>query len=480
MLSKNPPSAPQVQIVSLEELVPKDHILRKIDAVIDFDFIYDLVQDKYSPDKGRPSIDPVTLIKIPLIQYLFGIKSMRQTIREIEVNLAYRWFLGLDFYDPVPHFTTFGKNYSRRFEGTDLFEQIFLQILMQCMKKGVVDSSAVFIDSTHVKAHANNKKHSKIKVAKKAAKFYTQQLNEEIDADRREHGKRPLKDRDDDDGEGGESVEQKETKVSATDPESGWFHKGDHKEVFAYSIESACDRHGWMLGYSVHPGNEHDSTTFPSIYEKIKPLAPEYIIADAGYKTPAIAKMLVDDGIAPVFPYKRPMTKKDFFKKFEYVYDEYYDVYICPNGQGLKYSTTNREGYREYKSDPGVCVSCPYLSKCTQSAAHQKVVTRHVWEPYIEYCEEIRHTPEAKELYALRKETIERNFGTAKEHHGMRYTQMNGKAKMRMKVAFTFMCMNMKKLARLLMPDGSYDPEKPCLHALLARFCPFGAAGSMV
>ena len=75
---------------------------------------------------------------------------------------------------------------------------------------------------------------------------------------------------------------------------------------------------------------------------------------------------------------------------------------------------------------------------------------------------------------------LERNFGTAKEHHGMRYTQMNGKAKIRMKVAFTFMCMNMKKLARLLIPDGPYDPEKPCLHGLIARFCLFGAAGATV
>ena len=169
MLSKNQTDGKSVQIVALDDLVPKDHLLRKVDAAVDFEFIYDLVEDKYSADNGRPSIDPVVLFKIALIQYLFGIKSMRQTIKEIEVNLAYRWFLGLDFYDPVPHFTTFGKNYSRRFAGTDLFEQIFMNILMQCMKTGAVDTSAIFVDSTHVKAHANNRKHKKIEVAKKAA-----------------------------------------------------------------------------------------------------------------------------------------------------------------------------------------------------------------------------------------------------------------------------------------------------------------------
>ena len=113
----------------MDDMVPQDHLLRIIDKAIDWSFIYELVEEKYSPDQGRPSMDPVTLIKIPFIQYLYGIKSMRQTIKEIEVNVAYRWFLGLDMFDKVPHFTTFGKNYTRRFKDTDLFEQIFTKIL---------------------------------------------------------------------------------------------------------------------------------------------------------------------------------------------------------------------------------------------------------------------------------------------------------------------------------------------------------------
>ena len=148
----------QFVMVSMDEMVPQDHLLRKIDKALDWSFIYDLVEDKYSPDRGRPSIDPVMLIKIPLIQYLYGIRSMRQTIREFEVNVAYRWFLGLDVYDPVPHFTTFGKNYSRRFKDTDLFEQIFRHILEQCYRFKLVDPTEVFVDATHVKAHANGRK----------------------------------------------------------------------------------------------------------------------------------------------------------------------------------------------------------------------------------------------------------------------------------------------------------------------------------
>ena len=76
---------------------------------------------------------------------MYGIKSMRQTIKEIEVNVAYRWFLGLDFYDKVPHFSTFGKNYKRRLEGTDLFEQIFQEILLQCLKCDVINTDTCLL-----------------------------------------------------------------------------------------------------------------------------------------------------------------------------------------------------------------------------------------------------------------------------------------------------------------------------------------------
>lgn len=178
MISKNNNNVDQVQIVSLEQLVPKDHLLRKVDEAVDFNFIYDLVENKYSTETGRPSIDPVTLIKIPIIQYMFGIKSMRQTIKDIEVNVAYRWFLGLGFYDSVPHFSTFCKNYKRRFEGTDLFEQIFTQILMQCMNNKLVSTDEIFVDATHIKAAANRKKAKKILVAKKTARFYDEQLKD--------------------------------------------------------------------------------------------------------------------------------------------------------------------------------------------------------------------------------------------------------------------------------------------------------------
>lgn len=189
MLNKNQAERrKEIQIISIEDLVPQDHIIRDIDRAINLDFIYDEVKDLYSADIGRPSVDPVVLFKIVLLQYIFGIRSMRQTIREIEVNMAYRWYLGYGMTEPIPHFSTFGKNYERRFKGSDIFEKIFERILLEAVKCGFVDASAIFIDATHMKANANKHKATK-EMVKIEAKHYQDELMAEIEADRAARGK---------------------------------------------------------------------------------------------------------------------------------------------------------------------------------------------------------------------------------------------------------------------------------------------------
>ena len=432
----------QLHILCIDDLVPKNHILRDIDKAIDFSFIYDEVKGMYSDfDGGRPGIDPVSLFKIVMIQYIFGIKSMRQTIKEIESNYAYRWFIGYDIGEDIPHFSTFGKNYSRRFKDTDIFERIFTHILNEAINSGFVDEKAVFVDGTHIKASANKRKSARKSVPVQAKK-YQNQLDEEVEADRQSHHKKPLKKK--------EQTEEKEIVQSTTDPECGMFHKGEHEKQFAYVVNTVCDRHNFILDFVVNAGNIHDSVMFDEVYDKVVKRFPgiKVIAADAGYKTPWIAKKIIDDGRIPSMPYKRPMTKKGFFKKYDYVYDEYYDCMICPSNEILRYSTTNREGYREYKSDPEKCSVCPFKEKCTESKTNQKIVMRHIWEKYIELVEDYRHTPEYSDIYKLRKETIERVFADAKEKHAMRYTQYRGLAKVNAEATLRFACMNLKKLAK--------------------------------
>ena len=181
----------QIELLSIDDLVPKNHLVRKLDAAINLDFIYDEVKDLYKP-YGRESIDPVVLIKIVMIQYIFGIRSMRQTLKEIEVNFAYRWYIGYNMHEQLPHFSTFSKNYSRRFKDTDLFEKIFAKILNEVNKYGFIDDENIFIDGTHIKANANTHKY-RHEVIEASAKVYEDALIEEINKDRALHNKKPLK-----------------------------------------------------------------------------------------------------------------------------------------------------------------------------------------------------------------------------------------------------------------------------------------------
>ena len=442
MLSKhNSIQRDQIEMIALDELVPADHLVRKIEAAIDFSFIYDLVEDMYS-EVGRPSIDPVILIKLTFIQYTFGIRSMRKTIDEVKTNMAYRWFLGYGFHDKVPHFSTFGKNYERRFKDTDLFEQIFYRILKMAADKKLISAEHVFIDSTHVKASANKHKFAK-KIVWKETRAYQERLQEEINQDREDHGKKPFP------PDKFEKEETKEIKESTTDSESGYYVKDERTKQFAYSFHAAADRKGFVLGAIVTPGNVHDSHMLEPLVEQVieKVGRPEAVAADAAYKTPAITKYLFEKEIIPALPYTRPRTKEGFFRKHEYVYDEHYDCYLCPAGEVLKYSTTNKEGYREYKSTKHVCVVCPLLGQCTHSKDYQKVVTRHIWQGYVEETDHLRHHQDVKPIYAKRKETIERVFADAKEKHGMRWTTLRGLKKLSMQAMLTFAAMNLKKMA---------------------------------
>ena len=439
MLQKDREERNQMEIISIEELVPKDHLLRKIDSAVDFTKIYDIVEDLYCLNNGRPSVDPVVLFKMVLIQHLYGFSSLRRTAEEISMNVAYRWFLGYLLNEQTPHFSTVSYNFKHRYTSNTI-EKIFCWILSEINNTGYLSPEAVFVDGTHIKANANIKKVVK-KAVPQAAKIYEEKLMEEINEDRKEHDKKPF--------DGPKELEERIINESVTDPESGVFHKGEHKKCLAYAAQTACDKNGYVMDVTVNAGNVHDSVAFDGLYNRMTERFPEIksVVADAGYKTPWICKRIIDDGRVPVLPYKRPMGNSEFFRPYTYIYDEYYDCVLCPENHVLNYATTNRDGYKEFKSKNYVCENCQSLSQCTNSAKHEKVVTKHIWQDYIEIAEDIRHMPEYKRLYEKRKETIERVFADAKEKYSMRYTLYRGLAQVTNWVRLKFAAMNLKKYA---------------------------------
>ena len=460
MLSRGQNGREIMQMVWLDDLVPKEHLLRKIDAAVDFDKIYEMVEELYCEDNGRPSIDPVVLVKMVLIQHLYGLPSLRRTAAEVEVNMAYRWFLGYGLQDETPHFSTLSYNFKHRFT-SETVDQIFAWILNEIAEAGYLSPTAVFIDGTHIKANANNKKKIQEEVPV-ASKRYAKELMEEVNADREEHGKKPFDDENDDNDPPKSSKPNKNTSrkklarrkkmktvtKSVTDPDSGLFVKGDHKRQFAYEAHTACDSRGFVLGVEVTAGNVHDSVAWDTLYDNVTHKHEvQFVTMDAGYKTPWIAKKTLDDGKVPVLPYTRYNGNQDRYKPWEYTYDPVNDTYTCPRGGILRHTTTDRDGKRAYRSTPKECVNCPCKAKCGANEKGQKLYTAHIWQEYLDLVEQIRKTQRAKDIYAQRKETIERVFADAKEKHAMRYTHHRGLAAVTRWVRLKYAAMNLKKLA---------------------------------
>ena len=470
MMVRDAENRNQMEFVSLEEMVPQNHLLRKIDAAIDFRKIYQFVEKLYCEDNGRPSVDPVVLFKIVLIQHIYGIPSLRRTLEEVNMNLAYRWFIGYPLNEAVPHFSTVSYNFKHRFnQGT--VEYVFRWVLKAAAEEGYLDTEAIFVDGTHIKANANLKKQAK-KAVPKEAKRYAKELFDEVNRDREMHDKKPLPE----ENKNQNAPEEKEVVVSTTDPESGLFHKGEHKKCFAYEAHIACDKHNFVLGVHVTPGNVHDSIAFDSLYDELCEMYPEHqtVVADSAYKTPWICKRIFESGRVLSTSYTRPKTKNGF-PWWMYVYDEYFDDILCPQYQALHYATTNREGYREYKSRSYLCRNCPTREKCTANAKCEKTVTRHVWQDYVEMAEDARHTEKNKELYRLRKEKIERVFADAKEKHAMRYTQYRGLAQVTNWVKLKFAAMNLKKLATWKWRKLHPQADGPLSSAFLKKLPEFYA-----
>lgn len=189
MLRSNRDKQQAYEFVSIEELVPQDHLLRKVDKYIDFSFIDKKVRPLYCADNGRPAIDPVVLFKMIFLGYFYGIRSERQLEREIQTNLAYRWFLGLGLTDKVPDHSTISWNRRTRFKDTDIFQDIFDEIVLQAIQHRMVGGRVLVSDSTHVKANANKHKFTKEQVLQNT-RDYVDELNAAVEQDRKTHGKK--------------------------------------------------------------------------------------------------------------------------------------------------------------------------------------------------------------------------------------------------------------------------------------------------
>ena len=459
MLTKRPTRQYECEIVNLEDMVPQDHFLRIIEKYFDWNFVYEEVEKQYSVF-GRPSIDPVVLLKVHVLKFLFHEDSLRRTYETLKYNNLYRWFIGYSLNEEVPDHSTYSQNYKRKFckLEKDLLQTVFDKIIELLEEYNCLDMTAVYIDSTHTKAYANKKKNHKETVQIEAKK-YQKELELEI-------ALKGLHDEDLSEKEYFEEVEkiikcneevnteevigEKEIIVSDTDKDAGMLYKSDKEKMFGYNTSVICDNNNYILTVDTNPSNMHDSVSF---YQSIDNLTNnydisniKYFVGDAAYLTNHICKTIIDLEMIPAFPYSRLGYKKGYFKKYEFTYDEHNDIYICPNEKDLiPTNKINKDGYITYKANQEDCSNCPFKEQCTKSKYKQ--ILRHVWEEYKEMTNEYRYQNDVKEIYKQRPQHIERVFADGKMKYGLRNTYFRTKERVHRELTLLYACMNLKKFA---------------------------------
>jgi transposase len=457
MLKKNTKKEFKVISCTLDDLVPKNHLLRKINSKIDFSFIYDKVNNLYSPT-GRPSIDPVVLVKIILLSSLYNIDSERKLLNEIQVNLAYRWFLGIDLDEKVPDRTSLSKNRNGRFRNSNLFQEIFDEIVRLCIKENIVAGKLLLTDSTHIKANASKERHETI-LLYEGPNEYNRRLDLRAKAlaykvkENNPNSKRNTF--------GGDAksedylVKQKMQIKSTTDPETGYLGRTGKPKGFHYlNHQSQDSKYGIITDVYVTPGNVND---FIPYIDRLKVQKEKFgfkieeVAADTGYDFPEVHWGL-DQLKIKGYISKKDTEEKDKGKVFppsKFKYDEFNDIFICPNDKILRFTSVNTGKYkkRSYAAKHIDCQNCSSKDKCSPSKVARRIdisFDRKSMNKNYKLIDSFRYT----EAMTLRRIYCEGNFGIMKENHNLRKTRKRGIKNVLEQCLFSALALNIKKLIK--------------------------------
>lgn len=443
-------------LVTIEDLVPENHFLRKLNRLVDFSFIYDETAQLYCQNNGRPCVDPVVLVKYLLIGFLFGIESERRMEQEIQVNMAYRWFLGLDMDERVPDHSTISQNRRRRFNGTGLFRRLFEGIVFQCIEKGLVDGRTILTDSTHVKVNASPKKNIKIFVQKETSNymkrldFYEEKERQRLEQSGAIRPKRKSR--------GQKKKPFIEKSISPADPEAGMLKRpGKPAGPHYLSHQSIDAAHGIIVDVAVTPGNVNDSGPYLERVEYMRNhlgLGIETAGADSAYGTSLICKVLDDMGIRLYTPgttggvnYKTEFTRKDF------KYQKEADCFICPCGKRLTLRSLEREEFnicRVYRAERGDCRGCCMFRQCVSGSQKSRTVRVNIFEEAAARCHPKRKTTHHTQILRLRQIWCEGRFAAQKARHNLRGLYRRGLEAAESHCLLSAMSINLKRIVTCL------------------------------
>src|SRR5437588_7016509 len=421
----------------LEDQVPENHLLRLIEKHISFEFVRERLRNSYS-ETGRPSIDPELLLRILLIGYLYGITSERKLVEELRMHLAWRWFTGLGFDQEIPHHSTFSKNRHGRFQKSKLFEQLFEQIVRQCVEVGLVQGQHLSVDGSFVEANAAKESRIPREQLVEAAQVhqtvrqYLQELEQQNPAE--------------------EPVHEQE-QVSTTDPDSTYATKGGSRARLVYYDNYLIDNHSCVIvGVQATAARMSQETVAAqdmlTRFAAWQQREPESVAADTTYGNGEFLQWLADHGITPYMRTRDSIHRKNspFYGPERFTYEEEHDRYICPAGQPLNYGGRSHRNHAwTYIGTRKRCGPCSLRPQCTSAAFRCLVIHQH--EPARQRARELANTPEFAKAQRQRKK-VEALFAELKNQIGLRRLRLRRLKFVREQVFLAAAEQNLKRLVR--------------------------------
>ena len=425
--------------VDIESLIPETHLLRKIERMVSFDFIYDLLAPYY-PATGRPSVDPVSMFKMLLIGYLYGIKSERRLVEEVQLNIAYRWFCGFELDDTIPNHSTFSKTRTRKWQQSSLFQKAFYEIVKQCIDSGLIDGEAMAADGSYIPANVSRESWINVETeVEQSMQSYLDSLDEEL-SNQPGFKKPPTK------------IVRKCRTTSQTDPDSGYINHGSKRGI-GYLMEATVDcKHGILTGVDVYSANEKESVLILRHLERQINLGipMSRLALDRGYETGAVHRgleLLGITGYIPAIQFSNPP------EKYGFSYDPQLDAFICPEGAPLTYhrlncSKSTGKYLRCYQVEGDACMRCPKRPGCFDKAGIRRRVLASSCYPAFFRGHQRVGTPEYLAMMRLRKIWAEGSFSVLKREHCISRIRKRGILAATEECLLAAMALNLKRMAK--------------------------------
>jgi transposase len=451
--------------LTLEELVPARHFYRQLESILDLEFVRDLVTHCYA-ERGRPSIDPVVFFKLQLIMFFEGIRSERQLMEQVQVNLVYRWYIGYDLDEEVPHHSALSRIRDRY--GLVVFQAFFEEMVERCVAAGLVWGQELYFDGTKVRANASSDR----LVPRFAweARQYLQHLAAQIPAEpqaevgrslvEKYNGQRLLDSRTQT-----TQTRQADTHVCPTDPCATPLYSQPGSSRLGYHVHYVVDggKARVILAALVTPASIMDNTPMLDLARLTRfrwGLHPRLAVADKKYGTVPNVIGLEQDGIRAYLgrPDYRPRHGVFSSEQFRYVREQ--DHYICPADEVLPNSSYDRQ--RQvfmYRTSAKICQACHLKPQCTTST-YARIVVRSIHQDILDRVQQYRTTPAYHKAQRKRSVWVEPMFGEAKQWHNLRKFRWRGLLKVNMQALLTAAGQNIK---RLLKHSPSHHRPGPLL-----------------